>query len=233
MPVLSARLDNLLRAWSRAFECGNSAGVGRGVSYFSPFHCALAELLSRCGTCCCDQNCPRLRGQVQSSTQTVVGNHTSPPEVLDHHEQQLRMPSTCSVLPRDLASVEVVAKQVGRPPSDLVDQVHVSGALSGACTGKGPQMANRAPNAETWESRSALAIRYERQPCRLFPRPPPTFQTYVRPLLGTQKTAVGHMFRKADPDHMLSSGTTYVRIIGGSRCSLVRWGSPGADAARL
>ena len=26
-----------------------------------------------------------------------------------------------------------------RPPSDLVDQVHVSGALSGACTGKGPE----------------------------------------------------------------------------------------------
>src|SRR5208337_2643275 len=32
-----------------------------------------------------------------------------------------------------------------RPPSDLVDQVHVSGALSGACTGKGPQMANPRP----------------------------------------------------------------------------------------
>ena len=26
-----------------------------------------------------------------------------------------------------------------RPPSDLVDQVHVSGALSGACTGKAPR----------------------------------------------------------------------------------------------
>ena len=32
-----------------------------------------------------------------------------------------------------------------RPPSDLVDQVHVSGALSGACTGKGSQMANPRP----------------------------------------------------------------------------------------
>src|SRR5271166_6942430 len=32
-----------------------------------------------------------------------------------------------------------------RPPSDLVDQVHVSRALSGACTGKGPQMANPRP----------------------------------------------------------------------------------------
>ena len=32
-----------------------------------------------------------------------------------------------------------------RPPSDLVDQVHVSGALSGARTGKGRQMANPRP----------------------------------------------------------------------------------------
>ena len=29
------------------------------------------------------------------------------------------------------------------------------------------------PNAETWESRSALATRHRRRPCRLFPRPPP------------------------------------------------------------
>ena len=49
------------------------------------------------------------------------------------------------------------------------------------------------PNAETWESRSALATRHQRRPCRLFPRPP----------------------------------------LGGSRLSLVRSGSPGADAARL
>src|SRR5438067_9754421 len=39
-----------------------------------------------------------------------------------------------------------------------------------------------------------------------------TFQTYVRPLHRTQKSPVGPLFRKADPDHMLSSGTTYVRI---------------------
>src|SRR5208283_3288958 len=32
-----------------------------------------------------------------------------------------------------------------RPPSDLVDHVHVSGALTGARTGKGPQMANPRP----------------------------------------------------------------------------------------
>ena len=35
-----------------------------------------------------------------------------------------------------------------RPPSDLVDQVHVSGALSGARTGKGRQMANPRPTAK-------------------------------------------------------------------------------------
>ena len=54
------------------------------------------------------------------------------------------MSSASSVLPSDLVSVEVAAQQVG-PPSDLVDQVHVSGALSGACTGKGSQMANPRP----------------------------------------------------------------------------------------
>ena len=55
------------------------------------------------------------------------------------------MSSASSVLPSDLVSVEVAALQVGAPPSDLVDQVHVSGALSGACTGKGSQMANPRP----------------------------------------------------------------------------------------
>ena len=90
------------------------------------------------------------------------------------------MSSACSVLPRDLVSVEVAAQQVGAHPQTLltrstfpvrypvrapergprwqthaqrrnlrisvrVDQVHVSGALSGACTGKGPQMADPRP----------------------------------------------------------------------------------------
>ena len=54
------------------------------------------------------------------------------------------MSSTCSGFPRDLLSVEVAAEQVA-PPSDLVDQVQVSGALSGARTGKGSQMANPHP----------------------------------------------------------------------------------------
>jgi hypothetical protein len=53
----------------------------------------------------------------------------------------------------------------------------------------------------------------------------PTFQAYVRPPHSKPKEiadkpkyrpkkAVGPMFRKADPDHMLSRGTTYVRIFG-------------------
>ena len=45
----------------------------------------------------------------------------------------------------------------------LLREVHVSGALSGACTGKGPQDRKPTPNAETWESRSALATRHRRQ----------------------------------------------------------------------
>ena len=38
---------------------------------------------------------------------------------------------------------------------------------------KGAPDRKPAPNAETWESRSALATRHQRRPCRLFPRPPP------------------------------------------------------------
>ena len=74
-----------------------------------------------------------------------------------------------------------------------VDQVHVSGALSGACTGKGPQMANP---------------RLTPKPGNLGPPWPP----------GTS----------GDP-----AGYSRGRPLGGSRLSLVRSGSPGADAARL
>ena len=58
-----------------------------------------------------------------------------------------------------------------RSPTDLVDQVHASGAFTGACTERGP---DGKPNAETRESPSALATGHQRQPCRLFPRPPPS-----------------------------------------------------------
>ena len=49
------------------------------------------------------------------------------------------------------------------PPSDLVDRVHVSGALSGAHPVKGAPDGKPTPNAETWESRSALATLHQRQ----------------------------------------------------------------------
>ena len=55
------------------------------------------------------------------------------------------MSSTCSVLPRDLVSVEVAAEQVGAHPQTLLTSAHDSGALTDACTRKGPQMANPRP----------------------------------------------------------------------------------------
>jgi hypothetical protein len=135
------------------------------------------------------------------------------------------MSSTCSVLPRDLVSVEIAAEQFGAHPQTLVtsskfpvhypvlapergprwqshaqrrklnisvrvDQVHLSGALSGACTGKGPQMAIPRPRLKTGN---------------LGPHWPP----------GTSGNPTGY-----------SCGAPF----GGSRLSLVRSGSPGADA---
>ena len=55
------------------------------------------------------------------------------------------MSSTCSVLPRDLVSVEVAAEQVGAHPQTLLTRPHDSAALTDACTRKGPQMANPRP----------------------------------------------------------------------------------------
>ena len=72
----------------------------------------------------------------------------------------------------------------------LLREVHVSGALSGACTGKGPQIANPRPTPK---------------PGNLGPPWPP----------GTS----------GDP-----AGYSRGRPLGGSRLSLVRSGSPGADA---
>ena len=57
------------------------------------------------------------------------------------------MSSTCSVPLRDLVSVEVAAEQL-RAPSDLVDQVHVSGALPVYGPERGGQMANPRPTAK-------------------------------------------------------------------------------------
>ena len=55
------------------------------------------------------------------------------------------MSSTCSVLPRDLVSVEVAAERVGARPQTLLTTAHDSGALTDACTRKGPRMANPRP----------------------------------------------------------------------------------------
>ncbi len=55
----------------------------------------------------------------------------------------------------------------------LVDQVHVSGALSGACTGKGPQIANPRPTPKPGNLGPPWPLPAPGQPCRLFPRPPP------------------------------------------------------------
>ena len=93
------------------------------------------------------------------------------------------MSSASSVLPSDLVSVEVAAQQVGAPPSDLVDQVHVSGALSGACTGKGSQMANPRPTPkpgnlgpQTSLTRCTFPVLYP----VLAPERGPEWQTHAR-----------------------------------------------------
>ena len=92
------------------------------------------------------------------------------------------MSSASSVLPSDLVSVEVAAQQV-RPPSDLVDQVDVSGALSGACTGKGSQMANPRPTPkpgnlgpQTSLTRCTFPVLYP----VLAPERGPEWQTHAR-----------------------------------------------------
>ena len=83
------------------------------------------------------------------------------------------MSRACSALPRDLVSVAVAAEQVVAHPQTLLTRStfpvrypvrHRKGAPDGKPT----------RNAETWESRPALATRHQREPCRLFPRPPPS-----------------------------------------------------------
>ena len=56
----------------------------------------------------------------------------------------------------------------------LLREVHVSGALSGACTGKGPQMANPRPTPKPENLGPPWPVPAPGQPCRLFPRPPPS-----------------------------------------------------------
>ena len=83
------------------------------------------------------------------------------------------MSSTCSVLPRDLVSVEVAAEQVGAHPQTLLTRstfpVHYP-----VLAPERPQMANPRPTPKPEILSSALATGHQRQPCRLFPRPPPS-----------------------------------------------------------
>jgi len=87
----------------------------------------------------------------ESSAWTYISRRQPqfPPDVLHHHEttdahvQHVLGISTRSGFRRGCGRASC------RPPSDLLDQIHVSGALSGACTGKVPQMANRRPAPKT------------------------------------------------------------------------------------
>ncbi len=81
--------------------------------------------------------------------------------------------STCSVLPRDRVSVEVAAQQVGAHPQTLLTRSTFPVHYPVLAPERGPD-GKPTPNAETWESPSALATGHQRQPCRLFPRPPPS-----------------------------------------------------------
>ena len=76
-------------------------------------------------------------GKFSPGGKLVVGNYSSRLTFYTITKQEIRMSSTCSVPPRDLVSVEVAAEQVGSPPSDLVDQVHVSGTRSGGAPERG------------------------------------------------------------------------------------------------
>ncbi len=72
-----------------------------------------------------------------------------------------------------------------RPPSDLVLHVHVSGALSGACTGKEPQMAN--------------------------PHPTPKPENLCRPWPpGTSRNPAGHSRGRRISDAIATFGATHV-----------------------
>ena len=65
------------------------------------------------------------------------------------------MSSACSVLPRDLVSVEVAAQQVARHPQTLLTRSTFPVRIRCAHR-KGAPDRKPTPNAETWESRSAL-----------------------------------------------------------------------------
>ena len=88
-------------------------------------------------------------------------------------KQEIRISSACSVFSRDLVSVEVAAQQVGAHSQTSLTKFTFPVRYPVRAPERAPD-GKPTPNAETWESRSALATRHQRQPCRLFPQPPPS-----------------------------------------------------------
>src|SRR5208337_3683595 len=74
-----------------------------------------------------------------------VGNHISPPDVLHHHQTGDPHVQHMFGTPARSDFRRGCGRASWRPPSDLVDQAHDSGALTDACTRKGPPMANPRP----------------------------------------------------------------------------------------
>ena len=144
------------------------------------------------------------------------------------------MSSACSVLPRDLVSVEVAAQQVGAHPQTLLTRSTFPVRLSGECTGKGPQIANPRPTPK---------------PGNLGPPWPPgtggdpAGYSRGRPLGGSRLLPRQESFaslhiltrRASEGSEALPSLARRVSMsfFGARVISLVRSGSPGADAARL
>ncbi len=101
-----------------------------------------------------------------------------------------------------------------RPPSDLVDQVHVSGALSGACTGKGSQMANPRPTPKPGN----LGPQTSLTRCT-FPVLYPVLALERGPCQATLILTPSHLYRSPLP--------SCLRVIGyRRRCLALSWFSP-------
>ena len=80
------------------------------------------------------------------------------------------MSSTCSVLPRDLVSVEVAAEQVGAHPQTLLTRSTFPVHYPVRAPGKGPQMANARRTPKPGNLGPPWPLPAPGQPCRLFPR---------------------------------------------------------------
>ena len=113
-------------------------------------------------------------GKFSPGGKLVVGNHSSRltfytiTKQQDPHVQHMLGTSTRSGFRRGCGRASC------GPPSDLVDQVHVSGGAIRRRTGKGRQMANPRPTAKPENLRPPWPPGTSGQPCRLFPRPPPS-----------------------------------------------------------